>query len=184
MLCSSAHTRSTCMRPHHAPHSVRFHNVHVAIGALKTRCDCFFHSLSLPSPFAQLCSRKGGTLAGVEDANQCFCGKTIASTAKQTPMSDCNMPCNAMGSKEASVYKCSSYFAISFCLFLFRIYPSSPSRHTNRVKRLTRARACVRMHPQKCGGNDRIAIYSFECSGSPVPEPKSVQTPLRNRKSA
>ena len=55
-----------------------------------------------PLFLAQLCSLKGGTLAGVEDANQCFCGKTIAPTAKQTPMSDCNMPCNAMGSKEAS----------------------------------------------------------------------------------
>ena len=46
---------------------------------------------------AQICADKneGYTLAGVEFAQQCYCGTALAAGATSKPLSDCNMACSA-----------------------------------------------------------------------------------------
>ena len=64
---------------------------------------------------AQICADKneGHTLAGVEFAQECYCGTALAAGATSKPLSDCNMACSANsaehcgGNDRISVYNIS-----------------------------------------------------------------------------
>jgi hypothetical protein len=45
------------------------------------------------------CSTKGLQYAGIEYAQECYCGSTLAATSKQAPETECNMACKGNASE-------------------------------------------------------------------------------------
>lgn len=78
---------------------------------------------------AQICKNAGLPLAGAENGVECYCGESLASNAKPSPLSDCSMKCDYINATE------------------------------------------------DCGGDWRISVFNYTCSGDPVPVPPHPAQP-------